>query len=610
MTILVTLFAAGLLTILLPCILPLVPIVLGASLAGRNKWRPLVTTAGMAASFVAFTFILQILLRQFVQLADLVRVATYYALVLFGICFVVTRPRPQIGLAMLGAVPFFWGQSWLALGLAPILGAVAVALGGRVATRLQNAGATVQQSASKNLGSESLLSALIVGLTLGLVWVPCAGPALGFALTLVRDQPGFRAFLALTAYAVGAALPLLVIGYGGQRAVRGARGLVRYSGRIKQASGAVLVLSALAFQFQWFTSLQTWLSEHTGAGSLGAAIEERLVGHAMAAPTKTSPTATMSRAATLAPLPKLGPAPELVGLGPWYNTAPLSLAALKGKVVLVDFWTYSCINCVRTLPHIQSLWSKYKALPFVIVGVHSPEFTFEKKPENVADAIRAHQLTYPIAQDNDFATWRAFDNQYWPAKYLIDAQGTIRYTHFGEGGYDETEQAVQRLLEELGHAPSATIAPAAGEAMRQEAPSMRISPETYLGPRGWTSFANRAGSPDGRAHRYVAPQPLPVDDFSLAGEWQLVDSERQVLRSKSGELRYHALAGEVNLVLGLEKGGAPVTVDVRVDGKVAKSFLVDHHDLYNLYAGAYGDHEVVLSIHSQNLAAYAFTFGG
>jgi cytochrome c biogenesis protein CcdA/thiol-disulfide isomerase/thioredoxin len=621
MTILVPLFTAGLLTILLPCILPLVPIVLGASLSGRNKWRPLVTTTGMAASFVAFTFILQILLRQFVQLADLVRVATYYALVLFGICFVVTRPRLQIGLAVVGAMPFFWGQGWLALVLAPVLGAFAVTLGGRVTARLQNAGATVQQGASKNLGSESLLSALVVGLTLGLVWVPCAGPALGFALTLVRDQPGFRAFLALTAYAVGAALPLLIIGYGGQRAIRGARGLVRYSGKIKQASGAVLVLSAFAFQFQWFTALQTWLSDHTRAASLGATIEERLVGRAMATPAGMPSTSAMRREATLPPLPKLGPAPELAGLGPWYHSAPLSLAALKGKVVLVDFWTYSCINCVRTLPHIQDLWSKYKDQPFVVVGIHAPEFTFEKKPQNVADAIRTHKLTYPIAQDNDFATWKAFDNQYWPAKYLIDAQGVIRYTHFGEGGYDETDQAVQRLLEELGRAQSTKMATmatmatmamgaASGEAMRREAPPMQISPETYLGPRGWTAFVNRAGSPDARLHRYVAPQNLPVDDFSLAGEWQLVDSERQILRSSRGEIRYHALAGEVNLVLGLEKGGAPVMVDVRVDGKLAKSLTVDHHDLYNLYAGSYGDHEVAISFHGQNVAAYAFTFGG
>ena len=613
MTILLTLFAAGVLTILLPCILPLVPIVLGVSLSGRNRWRPLVTASGMAASFVAFTFVLQVLLRQFVQLADLVRVATYYTLLLFGICFVATRSRLQIALAALAALPFFWGRGWLALILAPLLGTIAVALGGRVAARMQQAGVKVQQGAASGLGSESLLSALVVGLTLGLVWVPCAGPALGFALTLVRDQPGFRAFLALTAYAIGAALPLLFIGYGGQRVVRGARGLVRYSGRIKQASGAVLVLSALAFQFQWFVGLQTWLSDHTRLAALGSMVEDRLLGSAMAEPARPSSYAipTANGGAALPQLPKLARAPELAGLGPWYNSPPLTLASLKGKVVLVDFWTYSCINCVRTLPHIQDLWSKYKDQPFVIVGVHAPEFTFEKKPENVADAVRTHHLGYPIAQDNDFATWKAFDNHYWPAKYLIDTQGTIRYTHFGEGDYDATEQAVRSLLAELGQAPGAAASGTApgGAAMRREEPSMRVSPETYLGPRGWMSFANRAGLPDSRARRYAPPRTLPVDSFSLTGDWQLVDDERQVLRSGSGEIRYRALAGEVNLVLGLEKGGAPVMVDVRVDGKISKSMTVDRHDLYNLYTGPYGEHEVAIDIRGKNLAAYAFTFG-
>jgi cytochrome c biogenesis protein CcdA/thiol-disulfide isomerase/thioredoxin len=613
MTTLLTLFAAGVLTILLPCILPLVPIVLGVSLSGRNKWRPLVIAAGMAASFVAFTFMLQLFLRQFVQLADLVRVATYYALLLFGLCFVTTRLRLQVALAALGALPFFWGQGWLALAVAPVVGVLAVVLGGRVAARLQQAGATVQHEAAAGLGSESLLSALVVGLTLGLVWVPCAGPALGFALTLVRDQPGFRAFVALSAYAVGAALPLLVIGYGGQRVVRGARGLVRYSGRIKQTAGAVLVLSALAFQFQAFTTLQTWLGDHTSLATFGAAVEDRLVGHAMATPTK-APSSTMSRtdrATNLPPLPKLGLAPELAGLGPWYNSPPLTMAALKGKVVLVDFWTYSCINCVRTLPHIQELWSRYKDQPFVIVGVHAPEFTFEKKPENVAEAIRKYHLDYPIAQDNDFVTWKAFDNHYWPAKYLIDAQGVIRYTHFGEGDYGETEHAIQSLLAESGRAAAgnARSASAGGAAMRAQAPSGPLSPETYLGPRGWESFANRPGMPDARVHAYVAPRTLPTDSFSLAGKWQVVDDERQVLRSGSGEIRYRARAGEVNLVLGVEKGQPPVTVDVLVDGKPAKAITVDRHDLYNLYTGPYGEHEIALEIHDKDLAAYAFTFG-
>jgi len=602
MTVLLTLFAAGVLTILLPCILPLVPIVLGVSLSGKSKVRPLATVAGMVASFVVFTFLLQVVLRQLVSLADTVRIATYYALFLFGICFLLSRPVWQVALAVLGAMPLFWGQGWLTLVLAPLLGATAVALGGRVATRIQQLGTDVQQGARKGLGSESLLSAWVVGLTLGLVWVPCAGPALGFALTLVRDEPGPRALLALAAYALGAALPLLLIGYGGQSMVRRARWLVQYSGRIKQLSGLLLVLSAVALQYQLFTRAQTWLAERTGFGNLGTRIEERLFSKAMAAP--VSPPTAARTGESLPKLPSLGPAPEFAGLGPWYNSAPLTLASLRGKVVLVDFWTYSCINCLRTLPHMREVWSKYHDQPFVIIGVHAPEFVFEKSPANVADAVKRHGLAYPVAQDNDFGTWKAFGNHYWPAKYLIDAQGVIRYTHFGEGEDEATDGAIRSLLAEAGRDNGAHP-----RTVHARAPELPMSPETYLGSRGWTAFANRVGNPDEHRHTYVAPGKLAVDNFSLAGDWQLLGDERQVLRSQAGEIRYRALASEVNLVLGVEPGAGPVVAEVTVDGKPAKTFTIDHHDLYNLFVGPYGQHEIALKVRGKELAAYAFTFG-
>jgi cytochrome c biogenesis protein CcdA/thiol-disulfide isomerase/thioredoxin len=604
MTILLTLFAAGVLTILLPCILPLVPIVLGVSLSGKRRTRPLVTVLGMVLSFVFFTFLLQVALQNLVQLADILRIATYYALFLFGVCFLVGRAWLQIALAVLGAIPLFQRQGWVALSLAPLMGAVAVALGGRVASRIQQLGANVQHGARVTLGQESLLSTFVVGLTLGLVWVPCAGPALGFALTLVRDEPGPRALLALTAYAVGAATPLLLIGYGGQRMVQSARWLGQYSGRIKQVSGALLVLSAAALHFQVFQGAQTWLGDHAGFGNLGTRLEERLFSKAMAATAAPGPTA-MANHEDLPKLPRLGPAPEFAGLGPWYNTPPLTLAALRGKVVLVDFWTYSCINCVRTLPHMRELWSKYHDQPFVIVGVHAPEFVFEKSPANVADAVKRHGLAYPIAQDNDFGTWKAFDNHYWPAKYLIDAQGMIRYAHFGEGEDQATDQAIRSLLAELGRTTGASTS-------KERAPALerRVSPETYVSSRGWAAFANREGAPDARPHRYSAPGALDTNSFALAGEWQLADDERQILHSNTGEIRYRARGGEVNLVLGIEKGAPPVIADVLVDGKPAKQITIDRHDLYNLFAGPYGEHEVALRFHGKNVAAYAFTFGG
>ncbi len=608
MTVFLTLFLAGVLTILLPCILPLVPIVLGVSLAGKRKARPLVTVVGMVLSFVVFTFLLQVVLQKLVHLADIMRIATYYALFLFGVCFLFSRRYMQIALAALGAIPLFWGQGWLAQVVSPLLGVAAVALGGRAATRIQQLGADAQQGARKGLGAESLLSALVVGLTLGLVWVPCAGPALGFALTLVRDEPGPRALLALSAYAIGAAMPLLLIGYGGQSMVRSARWLNRYSGRIKQVSGALLVLSAAALQYNLFTNAQTWLADRTGFGNLGSRIEGRLFSKAMAAPMLPQANAALladEHLPSLPELPKLGPAPELAGLGPWYNSAPLTMAGLRGKVVLVDFWTYSCINCLRTLPHMRELWAKFHDQPFVIVGVHAPEFVFEKSPANVADAIKRHGLDYPIAQDNDFGTWKAFGNRYWPAKYLIDAQGTIRYTHFGEGGDEATDAAIRSLLAEIGRK---TDGPTRGR--HAEAPDLPMSPETYLGPRGWTAFANRAGAPDARRHRYTAPVNLAADNFALVGDWQLLGGERQVLRSDTGEIRYHALAGQVNVVLGVESGSGPIAAEVSVDGKPTKRISVDRHDLYNLFSGPYGQHEIALKVRGENLAAYAFTFGG
>jgi cytochrome c biogenesis protein CcdA/thiol-disulfide isomerase/thioredoxin len=603
MTILLTLFAAGVLTILLPCILPLVPIVLGVSLSGKRRSRPLVTVLGMVLSFVLFTFLLQVVLQRLVQLADMLRIATYYALFLFGICFLVGRAWLQIGLAIVGAIPLFLRQGSVALALAPLMGATAVALGGRAATRIQQIGADVQHGAKATLGQESLLSTFVVGLTLGLVWVPCAGPALGFALTLVRDEPGPRALLLLTAYAIGAATPLMLIGYGGQKMVRSARWLGQYSGRIKQVSGGLLVLSAAALHFQLFQGAQTWLADHAGFGNLGTRLEERLFSKAMAAPVSARPTTSMTD--DLPKLPKLAPAPEFSGLGPWYNTSPLTLASLRGKVVLVDFWTYSCINCVRTLPHMRELWSKYRDQPFVIVGVHAPEFVFEKSPANVADAIKRHGLAYPIAQDNDFGTWKAFANHYWPAKYLLDAQGVIRYTHFGEGDDQATDEAIRSLLAEIGRTTSRTASSPQAQALER-----RVSPETYLSSRGWAAFANREGAPDSHPHRYSWPGNLEANNFALVGEWQLADDERQILHSNTGEIRYQALGGEVNLVLGIEKGAQPVAADVLVDGKPAKQITIDRHDLYNLFAGPYGEHEVALRFHGKNVAAYAFTFGG
>jgi len=598
-----TLFLAGLLTILLPCILPLIPIVLGVSVASRNKWRPLLTIGGMLVSFVGFTFLLQTVLRSFVELADVLRIATYYILFLFGFGFFTHNKIIQHAGAIAGAF-FFWDKGIVTVIVAAILGILAMEVGGKVAARIQQLGGTLQQGARSTLGAESPWTAFVIGLTLGLVWVPCAGPALSFALTLVRDEPGLRAALYLLCYGLGTAVPLLIIGYGGQAAVHGVRAISPYTEKIKQISGVVLMITAVMLHFHTFERIQIWLLDNTSFGDIGTRIEDKLFGEDMEESMLT-PMPYDSSSSDLPKFPKITRAPELASAGPWHNSETLTLADLKGKVVLIDFWTYSCINCIRTLPYIEGYAQKFKDKPFVIIGVHTPEFVFEQDPKNVADAIKRHGLTYPTVQDNDFGTWNAFANRYWPAKYLIDADGYIRYTHFGEGAYDETDLAIQSLLKEIGVMTEGLEGLEGKEEVRRT-----VSPEIYLGERSWPALINAAGEPSNAVVSYAAPTSLPLHKYSLVGDWKLIDGEQQALQSDTGEIRMHWLGGEMNLVLGPGSLGVPITGEVLMDGKLVKTITIDRYDLYNLFTGEYGDHELVLKLKGKGVEGYAFTFGG
>jgi len=634
MTLALSLFAAGSLTILLPCILPLIPIVLGVSVAGRSKWRPLLTVVGMVVSFVGFTFLLLIVLRQFVEVADYMRIGTYYLLLLFGLGFLTHQKKIQYPGALAGSL-FFLQKGYPSVAVAAVAGSLALYFGGRIATRIQQIGSGAQSRARAEFGESSPLTAFIIGLTMGLVWVPCAGPALGFAFTLVREQPGFEALLYLTAYGLGSAFPLLLIGYGGQAAVHSVRTLSKHSGRIKQASGALLILTALSFQFHWFTKIETWFVLNTNYGTLGTRLEEQFFSETLRkkqdnmrvpvlSEVPTSPSSlpvsfslpgeqgnekveTSSASISDMVLPKLPTftrAPEFEDLGPWHNADPFTLESLKGKVVLVDFWTYSCINCIRTLPYMQGYWDKFKDTPFVLLGVHTPEFVFEKSESNVAEAIQRHSLTYPIAQDNNYKTWSAFANRYWPAKYLIDADGYIRYTHFGEGDYQETDLAIQSLLNEIG------VEPMGGEVEKETVfRGPRKTPETYLGTRNWRFFGNSTGVPDEKIHTYTLPGSFEDDHFYMGGDWQLIEEERQALRSNEGVIAMRFTASEINLVMSMEAGAPPAAVAVFVDGAKVTEFTIDYNDLFSLWKGEYGTHDIEIRVTGPGAEGYAFTFG-
>lgn len=273
----ITMFFAGMLTILLPCILPLVPIVLGVSIAGRSKWRPLFTIAGMLVSFVGFTFLLTLVLNQFVELADYIRISTYYVLLLFGFGFLTHNRTLQLMGAVLGGF-FYYEYGWIVMTIAQTIGATLMEVGGWIATHIQQFGTNVQQTATGELRRDNPIIAFLIGLTMGLVWVPCAGPALGFALTLVREQPGLEAALLLTTYGLGTSVPLLLIGYGGQRAMHSSRALSKYSGKIKQISGGILIVTALALNYHWLRAIETYLVSSTSFGNIGVELEEKLFG--------------------------------------------------------------------------------------------------------------------------------------------------------------------------------------------------------------------------------------------------------------------------------------------------------------------------------------------
>jgi thiol-disulfide isomerase/thioredoxin len=298
-------------------------------------------------------------------------------------------------------------------------------------------------------------------------------------------------------------------------------------------------------------------------------------------------------------LDDFGLAPEFQAIEGWINSGPLTMAALRGKVVVLDFWTYSCINCLRTLPHLKAWDEAYRGDGLVIVGVHTPEFAFEREPDNVRRAVSDHGIEYPVALDTDFATWSAWQNRYWPAKYFVDRSGHVRYAHFGEGDYEESERVIRQLLaEDTGGA-------LVSERIADETPMGIQTPESYLGYERLDRFVGSPIEPDGEAE-YTIPQFVPLHGLAYGGHWT-VEGER-IVAGRGARLRLHFLAGNVYLVLGT--AGGRETVEVTLDGGRTSMIVVAEDDVYTLaqIPGEKGEHVLDLRF-SPGTEAYAFTFG-
>jgi cytochrome c biogenesis protein CcdA/thiol-disulfide isomerase/thioredoxin len=544
-------FAAGVITAVSPCVLPVLPVILAGGATGSGR-RPFAIMAGLVASFTVFTLTAAALLSALGLPQDLLR-------------------NIAIALLFVVAATLFWP---------------------RLGVWLERPLAFMTRRSSRDLGG-----GFVLGVSLGLVFVPCAGPVLA-TITVLSAQQRFSldTVLLTLAYALGAAGPMLLITIGGQRV---AQKLRAGGDNLRRAMAVVIALSAVAIIFDAEQRVQTALGGYST--SLQKHIEDTSVAKKRLADLRGGGNAFASakKQSNGSRLPDLGRAPEFVGIAHWLNTSgerPASLRSLRGKVVLVDFWTYSCINCIRTLPHLRSWYSAYRNSGFVIVGVHTPEFAFEHVLSNVRGASRRLKVTWPVALDNDYKTWSAYQNEYWPAEYLIDKTGRVRHVHFGEGEYAETEQAIRALLAEGG-----ASVPRRGAAVADSAPTELVTPETYL---GYVRIARYAGSPirENKVARYAFPSALGQSELSYHGEWR-IGGERAVAVSDA-RLRLHFHARDVYVVLG-GKG----RVEVLVDGKATRSIQVGSDQLYTVVSGPRSRDGLLELRFSPGVNAYSFTFG-
>ena len=568
---------AGAGTALSPCVLPVLPAVLSAGVTGGRR-RPLGVVTGLVASFTFATVALVYVIDALGLPDDLVR--------------------------------------WIAIGTLGVFGVVLLipSLADRVEALVSRLVPGPRRGAGDGFGS-----GFVLGLSLGLVYAPCAGPILAGVITVSASQDFTAGKLAVAlAYAIGSGAVLYALMLGGRRLVER---MQPWRGQVQAAMGALLIATAIAmsadldirFQTAIADELPSFLVNPTAAIEESGAVSEQLAevrgGHGTA-------EGGVEEAASGVALPELGVAPDFVATQEWFNTPgaePLSIEALtgSGRVVLIDFWTYTCINCIRTLPYLKSLDEEYRDDGLTIVGVHSPEFAFEKDASNVADAIADNEIRYPVVQDNELGTWSAFDNQYWPAKYLIGSDGQVRFVHFGEGAYEETEQAIRSLLAEAGDAELGSEARARIERID---PGLG-TPETYLGfarAEGWV-VPPRPGASD---YGSVPADELDLNEFAYSGRWRVDEESGTAISGAAISLSFQAR--RVFLVMGSEDGpanvaieldGEPIAADVAgqdVSGGVVR---VSGQRLYRLVdLPEAGRHSLTLHF-DPGVAGYAFTFG-
>jgi cytochrome c biogenesis protein CcdA/thiol-disulfide isomerase/thioredoxin len=601
-------FLGGVLTILSPCILPVLPFVFARS-EQRFLASGLPMLIGMAVTFSGIATLAA------VGGAWAVRVNQYGRL---------------LAMVLLAA----FAATLLSRRLADWMARPFVALGNRLIP--SGAGAD---------GKAGWVPSLLLGVATGFLWAPCAGPILGLVLTgAAISGPNAHTTVLLFAYAAGAATSLAVAILAGGRVFAALKRFLGTGEWLRRTLGAAVLLAVAAIALGWDGSVLTRLSL-AGTNRLEQSLIEAIKPDAAAAGSTNSMAMTNSVAMTNSmtggqammmsgkpseALPIEGEIPSLSGATSWLNSPALAAEELRGKVVMVDFWTYSCINCLRALPYVKTWYEKYKDHGLVVIGVHAPEFAFEKDPANVRRAVSELGVAYPVALDNNYAIWQGFNNQYWPAHYFIDATGHIRSHHFGEGNYEESEHTIRQLLTQAGYAnlpapgmESATAGTAA-KAVGVQAPADEAhdqSPETYIGYGRAQNFRSPGGLAQDRLQTYAVPSSLSLNQWALAGTWS-VDSEKAVLRQKPGNIAFRFYARDLHLVLGPGPNETPIRFRVRLDGSAPGTNhgadtdangdgVIKEQRLYQLIrqTAAVGEHVFSIEFLDADVQAYSFTFG-
>jgi cytochrome c biogenesis protein CcdA/thiol-disulfide isomerase/thioredoxin len=591
-------FLGGALTIVSPCILPVLPFVFARG--GRSfATSTLPLLIGMALTFAGVATLAAVGGSWAVRVNSWGRWAALAMLTIFG-------------LALLSRRLADWASRPL------------VAFGNRVV------------ESGEREGRASVVQSLLLGFATGFLWAPCAGPILGLILTgAALSGPNPRTTLLLLAYAAGAAASLAIVMLAGGKVVRAFKNSLGAGEWVRRGLGVAVLLAVVAIGLGWDTGILTQLSLN-GTNSIEQTLLEKIHPSTVMSPQQAAGGGMMMSAqgaggammamapkGAVAALPAEGQMPPLAGAVAWLNSPPLSAEGLRGKVVLIDFWTYSCINCLRELPFIKAWAAKYGPAGLVIIGVHTPEFAFEKVVGNVQKAIKDLDVTYPVAVDSDYKIWSAFNNQYWPALYFIDANGTIRHHHFGEGEYAESERIIKQLLHEAGAKDVATgLAEVSAQGVQAAASNMyQISPETYVGYARAEHFASPQPVSKDESARYSVPTSLSADQWALGGSWK-VTSEGALLQQPGGKIVYRFNGRDLHLVLGPMKDGQAVHFRVRLDGRdpgaskgadiaVDGSGVVTEQRLYQLIRltqpGA--EHTVEIDFQDAGVEAFAFTFG-